>query len=344
MGTTPHLRRRTVLKTAAATSALLAAPGAADIAQASGGRDRARAGIPEIIELPVGLRPEGITSGPRTTYYVGSLADGRIVTGDLLDGTGDLLLPGEEGRSIRGLHFDHRTGLVWAVGGLGTANAVAHVWAVNSRNGDIVSDTVVPAGVFFNDLVVTRRSVWVTDSKVNRLTRIELGRGGQPTMAAASFVDLTGDFPALDVNANNANGIRALPDGNLVMNNTRAGGLWQVDVSSGNVTEIVLEGTPAVTGGDGLEIWGDLLFVVRGSGPNEVTVVRLKSSGKGSDGQRVWTGKVLGILTDETLDIPSTATVAAGALWAVNARFGVSPPATASARYWITQLPIRRVR
>ena len=52
-----------------------------------------------------------------------------------------------------------------------------------------------------------------------------------------------------------------------------------------------------------------------------------------------WSAHWLGALTDETLDVPSTATLAGGSLWAVNARFGVASPETAS--YWVTRLPAR---
>jgi hypothetical protein len=50
-----------------------------------------------------------------------------------------------------------------------------------------------------------------------------------------------------------------------------------------------------------------------------------------------WAVEWAGARADETLDIPSTATLSGGWLWAVNARFGVSSPGTAS--YWITRLP-----
>ena len=46
---------------------------------------------------------------------------------------------------------------------------------------------------------------------------------------------------------------------------------------------------------------------------NRVTVISL--------GARLTSGVVLGDLTDPSFDIPSTATVAAGRLWAVNLRF-----------------------
>jgi hypothetical protein len=48
-------------------------------------------------------------------------------------------------------------------------------------------------------------------------------------------------------------------------------------------------------------------------------------------------GAVLGDITDPGLDVPTTATVAAGRLWAVNAWFEIVPP-TPDTKYWITQL------
>ena len=48
---------------------------------------------------------------------------------------------------------------------------------------------------------------------------------------------------------------------------------------------------------------------------------------------------VLGEITDPGLDVPTTATVAAGRLWVVNARF--TTPPTPDTEYWITQLPLR---
>jgi hypothetical protein len=285
---------------------------------------------PETVALPNGLRPEGITSGPGLTFYVGSLADGRIVTGNLLTGSARTLLPGATDRQLRGLYWDPRSNLVWAAGNVGTE---AHVWAVNARSGTVVLDTVVAGAVFLNDLVVTRKAVYVTDSRVDRLTVIALGVGGRPSGATPTFVPLSGEWPSYDGTNINANGIRELPDGSLVLNNTNVGGLWQVDPATGVTTEIPVSGGPAIVSGDGLERRGSLLYDVRGTSPNEVAVVRLSRSGTG------WRAIWVTALTDETLDVPSTATVAGAWLWAVNARFGVPSPETAS--YWITRLPAR---
>ncbi len=287
---------------------------------------KARTSVP----LPDGLQPEGITSGPGTTYYAGSLNDGRIITGDLGKGTSAVLLPGSAGRQLRGMQWDSRTNLLWAAGNVGS---VAHVYAVNASTGRIRADVVVPGAVFLNDVVITDGKVWVTDSMVDRLTSISLTRAGWvPPAPTPAFVELGGDWPAFDGSAINANGIRELPDGSLVLNNSRVGGLWRVSPTTGNTTEIPVSGASIVSG-DGLERHGLVLYDVRGTGLSDVSVLQLRRSG-GS-----WTATGLGTLTDPRLDVPATATFAGGSLWAVNARFGTPDPAAAT--YSVTRLPAR---
>ena len=102
-----------------------------------------------------------------------------------------VLLPAAAGRSLRGLFHDRHTGLVWAVGSLG---AEAHVWAVDDTHAAPSWPTCwCPAAGFLNDLVITERAVWVTDSAVDRLTRIALNRRGLPRGTAPTFLTLGGD-------------------------------------------------------------------------------------------------------------------------------------------------------
>jgi hypothetical protein len=289
------------------------------------------------VPLPEGLRPEGITSGPGFTFYVGSLADGRIVTGNLLFGGTRVLLPGAARRQIRGLYWDARTNWVWAVGNVGIVgtdpDAESRIWAVDGRTGAIRFDRLVPGAVFLNDLVVTRTRVFVTDSRVDRLVVVGLQPSGHPVPnGLLGILPLSGAWPA-NTTATNANGIRELRDGSLILNNSRVGGLWRVDPNTGVTTQIPVSGGPGIIGGDGLELQGSTLYNVRGSGPNQVAVLRLSRTRSG------WTATWVTALTDPSLDVPSTATLAGPWLWAVNARFGVPSPGTAS--YWITRLPAR---
>jgi hypothetical protein len=257
------------------------------------------------------------------------MADGRVVTGDLRRGTSRVLTPGATGRQIRGMQRDPRSRLLWATGNVGS---VGHVWAISTRTGAVVRDFTVPGSAFLNDLVVTRRAVWVTDSRVDRLTHIALTRCGLPAAATPTFLPLGGAWPGGGTETR-ANGIRQLSRGHLVLDHSSAGGLWDVNTSTGQARAIPVTGT-TLTGGDGVERRGSTLWVVRGTDPASVAQLRLR---RGAGG---WTGRFQTRLTDPTLDVPSTATFARGYLWAVNARFGVASPETA--RYWITRLRPRR--
>ena len=78
---------------------------------------------------------------------------------------------------------------------------------------------------------------------------------------------------------------------------------------------------------DGLEIDGDILYVVRNQ-LNEIAVVDL--------GRRLRRGEVVAHLTDDDFDIPTTVALLEDSLYAVNARFGTAGPQPAE--YWITRI------
>jgi hypothetical protein len=113
----------------------------------------------------------------------------------------------------------------------------------------------------------------------------------------------------------------------LLVAETSTGKLFRVDPDTGVADQVDLGGQ-VLPGPDGLELRGNTLYVVGGG---LVTVVRL--------GARLGSGVVLGEITDPGLDVPTTATVASGRLWVVNARFTTLP--TLDTEYWITQLPLR---
>jgi hypothetical protein len=115
--------------------------------------------------------------------------------------------------------------------------------------------------------------------------------------------------------------------GVLLVAQSSTGKLFRVDPDTGIADEVDLGGQ-TLPSPDGLELRGHTLYVVGG---NLVTVVRL--------GPRLASGVVLGEITDPALDVPTTATVAAGRLWAVNARFETAVPGPTT-EYWITQLPL----
>lgn len=106
--------------------------------------------------------------------------------------------------------------------------------------------------------------------------------------------------------------------------------LFRVDPATG-VTEQIDLGGYLVTNGDGLEIDGDTLYVVRNR-DNLIAVVELADD--------LLSGEVVEELTSSDFDVPTTVALLRGSLYAVNARFGVAEPATQD--YWITRLDAPR--
>jgi hypothetical protein len=278
------------------------------------------AALPTRIDLPDGFQPEGITSGFHGRLYVGSVANGAIWRGSARSGEGRILVEGVAGRQATGIHIDWR-GRLWVAG---ANNHTIRVY--NALTGRLLQTYEFPTAGFINDLAITRRAVYATDSNNAQLAVVPLGRFGRlPAPSKATLLPLTGDF-ALQAGFNN-NGIVA-KRGWLIVVQSNTGFLFRVDPKTG-ATRRIDTGGELVTNGDGLAARNGKLYVVRNQN-NLVAVFNL-----GSD---LLSASFLGTITSVgNLDVPTTATFALDALWAVNARFGVASPATAD--YWITRLP-----
>ena len=121
------------------TSALLAAP------------------FPQTIPVPAGSQPEGIAAGPGTTVYVGSRANGSVYRANVRTGRGSVLVPAQQGRGAYGLKRAGRR--LYVAGG-----PTGFVYVYDARTGANV-DAVDFDGTFVNDVTVTRRAAYFTDSR-----------------------------------------------------------------------------------------------------------------------------------------------------------------------------------
>jgi hypothetical protein len=274
--------------------------------------------FPSEIALPDGFAPEGIAiSG--ATFYTGSLVDGAIFSGSLRTGSGDVLVPGREGRIAVGMKV--RSGLLWVAGG-DTGDAYVY----DARSGDDVAAYSLADAGFINDVVVTKDAAWFTDSANQVLYKVPVDRNGTPgTQADIEVVPLTGDivFEA----GFNVNGIDATPDGStLVIVQSNTGMLFTVDPSSGVATEIDLGGDD-VTNGDGILLDGKTLYVVQNF-LNQVAEVALNPD--------LSSGEVVSVTTDDGFDVPTTVAEFGNALYLPNARFTTEP--TPETEYWITRI------
>jgi hypothetical protein len=283
--------------------------------------------FPARIDLPDGSFPEGIESGRGTSFFVGSMTDGAIFRGDVRTGAMSVLAPGAPGLASAGIAYDARHNRIWVAGVGPMLVGRGDVRAYDASSGALLATYQVPGVALMNDVGVTRDAVYVTDSGFPQLVVIPLGRHGSlPPPSAATALQLGGDF--VQTPGFNLNGIIA-NNGALLVDQSSTGKLFRVDPATGVADELDLGGA-SLGYTDGLELVGHKLYVVRPF-DNRVTLISLAAS--------MTRGVVLGDITDPSLDIPSTATVAAGRLWAVNLRFTTPPEPTTP--YWLTQLPLR---
>ena len=282
----------------------------------------AHTNLPTRIDLPNGFQPEGIEStGSR--LYAGSLADGSIWTGSARTGEGHLLVPGMAGNASTGLHID-RWGRLWVAGA-----TTGTIRVYKARTGELLQTYTFTGTGFLNDLDIARNTVYATDSVNQQLAVVPLGRHGQlPDPSAAHTMPLRGDITYAA--GFNANGIAAR-NGFLILVQSNTGLLFRVNPRSG-IARSIDTGGYLVTNGDGLEISGRTLYVVRNQ-DNLVAVLRLSSGMRHA--------KLVGEIKPDAgvVDVPTTATKTLGGLYVVNARF--STPPTPTTEYWITRLPSR---
>jgi sugar lactone lactonase YvrE len=296
---------------------------AAILAVLAGGSSAQNA-FPQVIQLPVGFRPEGIEVGRGTTFYVGSVANGALYRGNLRTGTGAIFVAGETGKAATGIELDRHNRLF--VAGAGTGRA--HVY--NARTGALIQTfTLAAAPTFINDVVVTRTGAYFTDSQKAVLYRIPIGPRG--ALGAVQTIPVGGDFAL--ATGFNLNGIDATPNGKtLIAVQSNKGKLFRIDPATGTAREISLGGE-SVPNGDGILLTGRTLYVVQNQ-QNLVAVIRLSAN--------LASGRVVTRLSDPDFSVPTTIDDLGRRLYAVNARFGI--PNAGSAEYQVVQLTKPRVR
>src|SRR3990172_8557800 len=231
--------------------------------------------FPEIIDLPLGFRPEGIAVGRGSTFFTGSLADGRVLRGDLRTGEIEGLVAGQTGMLSGGMTHDRRSG----------------------------------------DVIVTDQAAFFTNSSAAVLYRLPLGpQGSLPAADGFEILPLSREWS--QVAGFNANGIEATADGQwLVVVNSTVGKLYRVDPWTGAAVEIDLGGE-SVSSGDGLLFHGSLLYVLRNS-LNELVTIDLAED--------LTSGVVVDRSGNPNFNVPTTLAAFGDALFAVNAKFSTPP-------------------
>jgi Cu-Zn family superoxide dismutase len=271
-----------------------------------------------VFALPAGDGfPEGIAYDEATgDFYVGSTVDGTIYRGNVETGTVAVFVPGSSGRVAVGLALDEG-GRLFVAGGQNGAVAV-----YDTATGQLLLEA--PNGLapntFLNDVDVSPTGdAYITDSfnpLLYRLAATTIPPGvGTPapvptTDALQVVVDFTTTGFDLVQTGFNANGIVATPDGRyLLLVQTNTGALYRVDTTTGETIQVDL-GQGSLPGGDGMELDGQTLYVVRNG---EITLVTLAD-----DYAR---GTVGASFADPSFTDPTTIARFDGCLLVVNSQF-----------------------
>ena len=274
--------------------------------------------LPNRLPLPNGFAPEGIAVGRHGMFYTGSLSGAGIWRGDLRTGKGALIVEG--GGPFVGMKVDGRNRL-WVAGG-----PAGNGYVFNAATGRLKAMfAFASAPTFINDVVVTRRAAYFTDSSQPAIYRVAIGpRGG---IGAVTTIQLDADDIGFVPGAFNLNGIESAMGGRFLLSvNSTSGELYRVNPRNGNARTIDLGGA-SVSAGDGLLKVRRTLYVVRNE-LNLVAVVRLRPG--------LLAGRTVNELTARRLDFPTTAALFAGSLYLANARF--STPVTPDTQYWVSRL------
>ena len=274
---------------------------------------------PATIPLPKGFAPEGIASGEGNRLWVGSLNNGAVWAGNARTGEGKVRVRGHKGRSAAGLKADDR-GRLFVAGAL-----TGKGYVYNGKNGkDVATYTfTAPNTGFINDVTITKRAAYFTDSLSPRVYVVPIDADGK--LGKSTAIPLTGAL--VYKRGFNVNGIEASPDGRtLILIQTNTGKLFTADAQTGVTREIDLGGATLVNG-DGILLKGSTLYVALNRS-NRIGVVKLA--------QNLQSGRVTEPLTDRDFDVPTTLASIGDQLFAVNARF--TTPPTKNTKYDVVRV------
>jgi sugar lactone lactonase YvrE len=255
----------------------------------------AAAPFPQTIPVPPGSDPEGIATGKGATFYVGAREDGSVFSGSLRSGEGAVLVPAHEGRESYGLKV--RGGKLYVAGG-----PTGFVYVYDARSGADV-DAVDFDGGFVNDVTVTRKAAYFTDSLKPFIYVYDRRTGATKSLPISGDLVYQAEF--------NANGIAATPNGKrLIIVQSNTGDLFTANPKTGATKRI---DAPDVTNGDGILLRGKRLYVVRNQN-NLVAVLRLRN--------HFTRARQVATLTDPDFKVPTTIARHGRRLYAINADFG----------------------
>ena len=171
-------------------------------AVALGGKGHGHGKGPDVIQLPKGFEPEGIATAGKHTFFVGSRGRRHLPRQPEDRPRRDPRARRRRAARATGMKVDRRGRLFVSAAGS------AAIKIYDARSGDVIRRTRCPGrSRFINDVIVTKRAAYFTDSNNQQLLVIPIGRHGR--LGDLQELPLTGEF--VYTAGFNANGIEATP-------------------------------------------------------------------------------------------------------------------------------------
>ena len=281
--------------------------------------------LPPSIEYPEGIAWDA----DARAFYVGSSPGGQLVRVDAASGratpfgTGLGAQLGGKFPGLLGMHVDGR-GRLWIAGG-----ATGKVFVVDQKTGALVRTIATPDADqgLVNDIAFAGGRAFFTDTRRHMLWSVPMDGGGT---TAQPWLDFTGTAMEAGPGAN-LNGIVATPDGRaLIAGHMSRGQLFRIDLADRKVTRIDLGGQ-TVEGVDGLQLAGNMLYIVR-QPAGEIVTVRLAADRA--------SGRVVARNKTDGLAWPATAAIVGDELWVVNSQFNRRGTGDPVRPFWVQRIAL----
>jgi Cu-Zn family superoxide dismutase len=285
--------------------------------------------------LPEGFAyPEGIAlEKDGSAFYTQSAVDGTLIRYDLASGQARTIAAGgvltasdSPFPGLLGLKLDDQ-GRLWIAGGRTGAMLV-----VGTKDGGVIQKLQSPRqSSLINDVALAGGYAYFTDSLNPDLWRVPTT---EKATAPERWIDLTGS-PIQYTDGVNLNGIVATPEGKaLIVVQMNNGRLFRIDTATKKIDPIDAGGA-ALSGGDGLVVDGNTLYVVRQT-EDEVVTLELSRDQKSA--------KEVGRLKDAALMYPATAAKAGDRLLVVNTQFNRQGSKDPQLPFEIIGIPLATLR
>jgi hypothetical protein len=277
---------------------------------------------PDLIPIAAGMEPEGIEMGRDTDFFVGGNSwsgnltnAGAIYKGNLLTGEGQILVP-PTGKPLSGLSYDARTDYLYAATGFSSGfsgpwwEQGVKVYAATS--GRLLGEIIFGDNIVANDVLVTDKAVYCTDSVSTTLYKIPLENDGKVFSSNFEKIEMTGF--EMDPESFNANGLVGDFDGKqLVIVNISTGVLYLVDTETGAASPVNVQGEEQLfADGDGLYMDGRTLYIMQNFA-QKIAVVELSDD--------LTQGTFIKNLVSDDFSIPTTITGYGNCIYAINTHF-----------------------